>query len=277
MTMGIANLTGVRAKLGRANVHLNALQDELGRLSHEYADIKLMQFGRDGQWDVVSANPIPDFPIELSLIAGDLFTNLRDTLDHLVWQLILREGNEPGQTNDFPIITSESYFMKAVKLPSKKTEKRSPLYGLPVDGDAWTIIEQAQPWYRGKANGYEARKDILATLALMSNINKHRTVLMSLAIPDQPRLVQIIRWTPANVQPIEIILPTWGPLSHEHSTELARYRFPTDTSISMYMDERLAIGPSFGDENTQVAGLGKFYERVSDIVDQVASLPGVYG
>ncbi len=277
MAIDTANLTGVRAKLGRAYVHLNSLKDELVQLNRAHADTSFIEFGRDGEWYTVFINPISKFPIELSLIAGDIFTNLRDTLDHIVWQLILREGNEPQQTNDFPIITSESRFMKVVKTPPKKTEKRSPLYGLPVDGDAWAIIEEAQPWYRGKANGHEAKKDILATLALMSNINKHRTVLTSLAVPDQPMLEQMLRWTPANVQPIELILPAWKALSHEEPTELVRFLFPTGTDIRMYMNGSYPISPVFGDENTQTGGLGSFCERFSEIVGQVGSLPRVDG
>ena len=183
------------------------------QLNHDHADVSFIQFGRDGEWHVASIEPIPDFPMGLSLIAGDMFANLRDTLGHLVWQLVLREGNEPQQTNNFPIITCESYFMKAVKTLPKKNEKRSPLYGLTVNGDAWAIIERAQPWYRGKLYGYEAKRDILATLSLMSNINKHRTVLISLALPDQPMLEQMVRWKPVNIQPIEIRFPIRGPLS----------------------------------------------------------------
>ena len=277
MDRGIADITGVRAKLGRAQVHLDALNDELLRLGKEYSETSFVNFSRDGEWHVVSAGPIPELPTDWSLIAGDFFNNLRATLDHLVWQLILREGNKPQQTNDFPIIMSESQFMKIVKTPPKKTKKRSPLYGLPVDGDAWTIIERAQPWYRGKAHGYEPRMDILATLALMSNIDKHRTLLASMALPDQGLFEDIFRWVPSDVQPIDKRIAIWEPLSHERPTELMRIRFAPDTQVTMYMNGRLSIGPTFGDENTQIAGFGTIHLRVSQIVDEIATLPNVQG
>ncbi len=277
MPDGFADITGVRAKLRWANVHLSTLNDELVRLNKAHADTSFIEYGRDGEWHTVDIKPIAKFPIELSLIAGDIFTNLRDTLDHIVWQLILREGNKPEQTNSFPITTSESHFVKVIKTPPKKSEKRSPLYGLPVGGDAWTIIEQAQPWFQAKANGYEARDDQLATLAMMSNINKHRTILISYAVPDQAMLVDMIRWTPVDINPIEMILPPWKALSHEKPTELVRFLFPTDTNVRMYMDRSFPISPVFGDENRQTGGLGTFCTRISQIVDQVAALPRVNG
>ena len=277
MHIGTANLTGVRAKLRWANVHLGTFNEELVRLNKAGADTSFIEYGHDGKWQTMVINPVPEFPIELSLIAGDIFTNLRDTLDHIVWQLVLREGNKPQQTNSFPITTSESHFIKVVKTPPKKSEKRSPLYGLPVDGDAWTIVERAQPWFQAETNGYEARDDQLATLARMSNVNKHRTVLISSAVPDQAILVDMIRWAPADISPIEMILPPWKPLSHEEPTELVRFLFPSGTDVRMYMDGSLPIGPMFGDEERHTGGLQTFCKRISQIIDQVGALPGVYG
>ncbi len=277
MPQGFADITGVRAKLGRAEVHFNALGDELRRLSEEYSETSFINFRNDGEWHVMFGGPIPEFPIEWSLIAGDFFTNLRAVLDHLIWQLVLREGKKPKQTHAFPIFQSESDFIKKVESPPKDSKRSSPLYGIPTDGDAWAIIQRAQPWYRGKADGSEPRKDMLAGLALMSNIDKHRTILVSMALPDQRRFGEVVRWLPEDVQPIEVRLANWEPLSHEHPTELMRVRFPLDTQVTMYMDGKLAIGPTFGDEQTQIAGFRPIYERVSQIVDEVATLPRVNG
>jgi hypothetical protein len=194
-----------------------------------------------------------------------------------VWQLVLREGKNPSQNNDFPIFTSESDFIKKVKFPPKGSSRRSSLYQIPVNGDAWTIIEHAQPWFQAKTRGYCARKDILAGLNLLSNIDKHRIVLMSQPVAWQSKIEEIVRWTPSEVQPVEKQYPRWGVLSQEHPTELIRYRFSPDTKVSMYLDGRLPIGPSFGDENTQIAGLGPITERVSRIIDQFSLLPRVHG
>ena len=65
-------------------------------------------------------------------------------------------------------------------------------------------------------------------------IAKYATVLISYAVPDQVMLVDMLRWTPANIDPIEMILPPWKALSHEEPTELVRFLFPTGTDIRMY-------------------------------------------
>ncbi len=274
MTEPFANLSGVRAKLGRANEHLSAFEAERDRLPLQKAGTPFIDFRRDGDWHVLSVRPLPKFPVRLSLIAGDFFNNLRAVLDHLVWQLILREGKKPKETNAFPIFTSEEDFIKKVKTPLKKRQERSPLYGIPNDGDAWTIIEKAQPWFHSKIDGLQPRQDMLAALRRMSNFDKHRIVLVSMGFPDQRVLSNVIAWSPANVQPIEKLFASYGPLSHEQPTELMRLRFASDVKISMSVQ-----GPflhlTFGDEDTQVGGLRPIYNRVSQIVDQAAALPRV--
>jgi hypothetical protein len=42
-------------------------------------------------------------PAEISAIAGDVLTNLRSSLDHLAWQLVLANGQTPGKGTYFPI------------------------------------------------------------------------------------------------------------------------------------------------------------------------------
>jgi hypothetical protein len=135
MTEFFADLTGVRAKLGRANEHLSSLNNELWRLTERYADTRFTEFRCEGEWQVLYHKPIPRFfDVYHSLIAGDIFNNLRAALDHVIWQLVLREGKKPRQSNDFPIFTSEQDFIGQVKYPPKRSEKRSPLYQIPWAG-----------------------------------------------------------------------------------------------------------------------------------------------
>jgi hypothetical protein len=102
--MGIADITSSRAKLVRAREHLKALDDEIDAFSRqEDAKVGKITYGRDGTWHVVYLSPIPSLPIPIALIAGDCLNNTRAALDHLVWQLVLREDKEPQQTNSFPI------------------------------------------------------------------------------------------------------------------------------------------------------------------------------
>lgn len=49
---------------------------------------------------VETLQPLPE---ELSLIIGDVVHNLRSTLDHIAYQLVLANGQEPSRNTEFPI------------------------------------------------------------------------------------------------------------------------------------------------------------------------------
>jgi hypothetical protein len=76
-------------------------------------------------------------PPELSLIIGDLIHDCRTALDHLAWQLVLANGNQPDEKTMFPIARSKnafpSYAQKCLKGASKQTisgiEKLRPYQG----------------------------------------------------------------------------------------------------------------------------------------------------
>ena len=272
----VADLSGVKAKLGRAYVHLRGLAGELQALEEQYADVPFLRFQEEGDWKIVLIEPPVKYPIELSLIAGDMCNNLRAALDHLVWQMVIREGKKPRLTNHFPIFESEKTFVSRVKSPTRTREKDSALYGLPVDGDAWTLVEREQPWYRSKLDGSDATKDILVSLRKMTNVDKHRGVLVSMGVADRDTLEEVVAWTPSETRPVEVRLAPWSVLSYDHATELARFRFPPGSDVRMHVNGRLPIGPTFGDEKFQVAGLQVFCTRVAEIVDEFAALPRVH-
>ena len=55
-------------------------------------------------------------PLRLGVILGDLVHNLRSTLDHLVWQAVVRQGDvEPTTQHQFPICDDESSWPAASK------------------------------------------------------------------------------------------------------------------------------------------------------------------
>ena len=145
----VADLSGVRLKLGRPEEHLSTLKTEVDARTEQHSDRSLIDVRRDGDWHVVEIEPPPSIPRRWALIGGDLIHNLRSVLDHLVWQLVLRDGQQPSRWNEFPIIDSEQRFLQEVKF-RKRNPDRSPLQGIRVDGDAWAIIEAAQPYKRPK-------------------------------------------------------------------------------------------------------------------------------
>src|SRR3989304_6763196 len=143
MAVICADLRGIRAKLRRAKEHYGTLESEINIWGKQQANIGQLNIRRDGSWYVVISDPMPTIPnARFSVIVGDILHNIRSALDHLVWQLVLRDGHEPTTRNEFPIYESRDKFFEEVKFRKKKPQ-RSVLYGIKVDGDAWTIIERA--------------------------------------------------------------------------------------------------------------------------------------
>jgi hypothetical protein len=87
-----ADLSGVLVKLDRARAHLNDFDREAERV--ESACRKAIVRDRDKQRSeyVFRFDRVPSIPVELNAIIGDDIHNLRVSLDHLAWQLVLATG-----------------------------------------------------------------------------------------------------------------------------------------------------------------------------------------
>lgn len=266
--MGIADLTGPRAKLGRADEHLTLLNEEFRRFVEMNANTVWSRYRREGEWDVVMLDPVPAVPPQIALIAGDCLNNLRTALDHLVWQLVLREDAQPRDRHCFPIYETRAEFINRVETPVRRGKKDSPLYGIPLGGDVWTLIETAQPYHCP-----EPKADELAVLARLTNFDKHRTLLVQQTFLTSGRVF----W-PADVQPIDVI-PSCAPLATEHPTEVMRIRFAPGVNLRMDMEGKVSLTPTIGDGKTQakITILADARRRVEKILKQVAALPRVQG
>ena len=97
---------------------------------------------------------------------GEILYNLRSALDHLVWRLVLVNGEEPGRHNAFPIVNDES------KWDEVKTRK---LKGLSRDVAA--RIERLQPYTGGI--GLQFNVFAFRTLHTLCNIDKHRYLMLA--------------------------------------------------------------------------------------------------
>jgi len=271
--MGIADITGSRAKLIRANEHLEALDiciHEFGRT--EATNMVRITYGHDEAWHIVYLSPIPSLPLVAALIAGDCLNNVRAALDHLIWQLILREGHEPEQINSFPICETVKHFREKCVTPACNFKKH-PLKGIPLNGPAWALIERAQPF-----KSPQPERDALLLLNWLTNVDKHRTILVQHAFVKE-KFSSLIRWHP-HCQPVEQRFATL-PMSSERPTEIARFRFAPGVvphlDRDMNMDGELPIEPSLGDGKTQV-GIGLLKHaicRVHNVLNETLTLPRV--
>lgn len=273
MTIGTADLTGVRAKLRRAEEHLHALKSEFDVWLEINPDIGLFHIRRDDPWYIVTCDPVPEPNLRFALIVGDLIHNLRSALDHLVWQLVLRDGQEPSYINQFPIFDDRDKFLQEVKF-RKKNPERSILYGITTDGDAWTIIETAQPY-----NCTPVYASDLRCIARLSNRDKHRTLYTYEPIVTD-NINEVISWNPDAI--LLEMRTSANSLSFKEPTEVIRYRFADHPNPSVHVNGKLAIFPCFGEPPIEVGAvqvsIGHFPSliiQVSQIVDQVSRLPRV--
>ena len=242
------SLESPRLKLGRADEHLDVLDEELGVFFKSYAYPKLLEHALDGPWHIVRVNP-PIEPLSppprLSLICGDAIQNIRASLDHLVWQLVLLEGNRPGGWTKFPITTHVNGFNAGVRAPKDPKKNPSPLQGITVDSEAWTLIEEAQPYKGGELSKIPDQHE-LRILARLSNADKHRTLMSQVVFPGPATLQEII-----DSNPDAVILEYRAanqPLSLVEKTELIRVRFSeSGPDPQVRVKRRLPVQPTFGD------------------------------
>ena len=104
---------------------------------------------------VTRADPVPD---DLALISGDVIHNLRSTLDHLIWQLVVANGGQPNDKTAFPIWPSEARYKAG-----------GPGYAKGVSEAALTVLDGLKP--------YKGGNPALWRLHKLDIIDKHRLLL----------------------------------------------------------------------------------------------------
>ncbi|HEV2350036.1 MAG TPA: hypothetical protein VG028_09360 [Terriglobia bacterium] len=109
-------LSAIRLKIERAKQHIRDL--EVALIAYMESDPYGMAAERDqqtGAFQYVVAD-IKEIPPAFSLISSDVLFNLRSTLDHLAYQLVLASGNQPDRSTAFPIFnTAEEYETKSAR------------------------------------------------------------------------------------------------------------------------------------------------------------------
>jgi hypothetical protein len=160
----MASLESARLKIFRAVEHYGSLESQVQR----YLDARPADFVKrsDAASDHISIEfetkgPVPP---QIALTVGDCLVNMRSSLDYLVWELVLSANGQPTKKNAFPICKTVSSFKGAAA---------NCLSG--VAKNAIKEIELLQPYHYGQ----EWELSVLWILNELSNINKHRRVLMT--------------------------------------------------------------------------------------------------
>lgn len=140
--------------------------EELGRTKQRFMDRQPygtavetdLEAGRD-HFKMLYVEPID---LDIALIAGDVIHNTRSALDHLAWQLVLANGQQPTRHTCFPIYKDVTSY-KA--LDARKVNGMAQI--------AKDIINIAEPYQGGKGHD-------LWILHELDIADKHRALLTAI-------------------------------------------------------------------------------------------------
>lgn len=155
----------VQHKVWRAKVLTDELMKELtSYYATDPGDIFTLPESKPGLAQFIFKEKEP-IPARLGLIFGDAIQCLRSSLDYLVWELSTVVADEERRRLMFPICITEDEYKGAIT-------KRKRLAG--VSEEAVAIIDQFQPYRDQNPEG-----TVLAMLESLTNINKHRRVILT--------------------------------------------------------------------------------------------------
>jgi hypothetical protein len=162
-----ASLDGPIAKLDRAKTHFQALNKSIGAFKRSKThDFVVTKFDPDTGEKVLSLKILkePKNP-EWGLLLGDMVHNLRSALNHLVWQLVILNDEQPRRQNQFPIISTKKEYWE---VPANRSESVRDRMLAGISEEHRAFIDLVQPFNaRGESNGTS-----LAVLSWLSNADK---------------------------------------------------------------------------------------------------------
>lgn len=164
----MASLELALSKMNWASEHLDHLWEDvtayLETNPYRFVADPQSTFEHDGSsWTMGSFEAKEDMASKFSLQFGDVITNLRSSLDYLVWELVLAHNGKPTNSNAFPICDTVNSFGSELQ--------RGRLSG--VHPTVVSHIESLQPYHSGE----KCHQTFFWVLHELNNINKHRRAL----------------------------------------------------------------------------------------------------
>ena len=157
----VTDLDGVRVKLAMARANAEQL-DILLRPFVDAAQRSIERAPSENPFEVIyKITKMPWIDPAWSALFGQGIYNIRSALDHLAWQLVLLDGQEPTRATQFPLLVA-----KRDKSGRKVRVDIAPGIKRP---DILTAVESMQPYHGGGKWG-----DQLGVVAELSRIDKHR-------------------------------------------------------------------------------------------------------
>lgn len=161
------SVDGINLKVVRAEQHLNALKDEMGKYYRAAdANPSVVRIEDMGELWSFTLGEVLEPPMILSAIVGDCATNLRAPLDYIARALHESVAGPLGIdaiSPTFPIYTDETNFQRNTRLAD-----------LHIPATALAEVKAVQPFASNA--GYEP----LAFLHALTNRDKHRLPLLTM-------------------------------------------------------------------------------------------------
>lgn len=109
-------LDGVKAKIQRAEEHIQNLNREItafvGSDPPPYKVVREHQ-NKGLQYAFIVSGEV-DVPLRFAVMAGEVFHQLRSSLDHLLYALVVKNGGTPTTKTQFPMCSTIKAFEEAV-------------------------------------------------------------------------------------------------------------------------------------------------------------------
>ena len=164
--MSDMNLVGIHAKLRRAEHQIQKINDEADTLCKKVSQGIARDLCGDDEQVWSYRNETPEAPVGWSILIGEILYNLRSTLDHLVWQLVLNNEQRPGRHNEFPIAKDHQDWQREEIRTLKGVSQRHK-----------AKIGYLQPFTGGIYLPFDV--SMLKVLDTLSNIEKHRHLVVA--------------------------------------------------------------------------------------------------
>lgn len=246
---------------------------KIGRARHHAADFRTlveMALGKkqtfafdsgpaaDGLYDY-RVTGVPEIGPDWALVLGDCVHNLRSALDHLAYQLVLLDGQQPCRQTKFPILKE-----RAMKKGGHEAE---PFIQPPIKGrEILERIERVQPYFGIGRTLVDEKDSYLWSLSKIDNIDKHRLPLFVACCCRED-----IWWSGSpDVTGLKVRLSS-APL--QEGDPVARFKFKDGrfpSSFEPHAMLRIVIRedetPLLEDQNAELV-LGRLVNEVATVVD----------
>lgn len=253
-----ASLDGPLAKLRRAHTHLETLYREVNAFTNTKTHDLITEFDEQ-TGEYVARVKVLRNPNSLywGLLLGDFISNLRASLDHLVWQLVILSGAKPGRDNQFPIAARGTQYWCAKKDGTPSMRDRM-LRG--VAEEYRTRIDAIQPYRAGRDIEYVG----LVILSRLSNTDKHQIIQSAFMTVAEPSLSDFQGRSDDEDAMTEVQV-NLGEVQDGAEVMRARH-IKADPDAKVHMHANLALEIGFGDPGIRVDGLGLLYEYLRDFL-----------